>query len=332
MHLDKVQKVILVSLVSISAASWLTSQVFQDSMMMTMMSAAPGGMGASRSNDGDNGGLGLTASYSFFVLLWTVGMAAMMFPAIAPMVYLYNKLVSSSGPSQMQVALQKTSKDGSSQKKIYPIKVFLFVGGYLAIWSLTGFVLLFGWSALMNALSAATSESSIPYVYGVILIISGAYQFSSLKTKCLGYCESPLSFFMRRWSNGMTGAAKMGVFHGLYCLGCCWPYFLLMVALGWMNLLWMALFSGIIFGEKIWSKGVWVARAVGIGLAIVGVLIIVTGGSIISVHGAVETMKTSKDNMSSTDTNMNNAATVDNRMTMMSTKMLLLRSEKEILG
>jgi predicted metal-binding membrane protein len=55
---------------------------------------------------------------------------------------------------------------------------------------------------------------------------------------------------MRRWKSGTIGAVKMGTYHGLYCLGCCWPYFLLMVALGWMNLLWMGLFAGIIFGEK----------------------------------------------------------------------------------
>jgi predicted metal-binding membrane protein len=306
MHLDKVQKIILVALVSISAASWLTSQVFQDSMMTTMMSTS--GMGASSNNSGV---LGLTTSYSFFVLLWTVGMAAMMFPAITPMVYLYNKLTSFSGRSQVQVALHKTSKDEPSQKKIYPIKTFLFVGGYLAVWSLTGFVLLFGWSTLMTFITRVTSESSIPYIYGAILIVAGAYQFSSLKTRCLGYCESPLSFFMRRWSNGVAGAAKMGIFHGLYCLGCCWPYFLLMVALGWMNLLWMALFSGIIFGEKLWSKGVWVARAAGIGLVTVGILVIITGGSVISFQGAATTTTTTmtmpSGSTSSTNTNMSTA-------------------------
>jgi hypothetical protein len=79
---------------------------------------------------------------------------------------------------------------------------------------------------------------------------------------------------MRRWRSGSIGAIRMGTYHGLYCLGCCWPYFLVMVALGWMNLLWMALFAGVIFGEKIWSKGIWIARSVGLGLAIVGIMAI----------------------------------------------------------
>ena len=47
-----------------------------------------------------------------------------------------------------------------------------------------------------------------------------------------------------------------------------------MVASGWMNLLWMALFAGVIFEEKIWSKGIWIARCTGVGLAIVGIIAI----------------------------------------------------------
>lgn len=78
---------------------------------------------------------------------------------------------------------------------------------------------------------------------------------------------------MRRWRCGIAGALKMGLFHGLYCLGCCWrPYFLIMVALGWMNLAWMGLFAAIIFGEKIWSRGIWIAKSVGIVLIILGIL------------------------------------------------------------
>jgi len=269
--MDKVQKMILVSLVSISAASWLISQVFQNDMMMAMSFA---GM------DNNGNGSGLT-SYMFFVSLWTVGMAAMMFPAITPMVLLYSKLAGSGSSGQTQVALQ--GKNDDTSQKVYRFKTMLFVGGYLAVWSVTGLALLSGWSALMSATNAA-SEPSMQYVYGAILIIAGAYQFTSLKAKCLGYCESPMSFFMKRWSNGASGAAKMGIFHGLYCLGCCWPYFLLMVALGWMNLLWMTLFSGIIFGEKIWSKGIWIARAAGIGFVVAGILVAITGGpSVISL-------------------------------------------------
>jgi predicted metal-binding membrane protein len=121
--------------------------------------------------------------------------------------------------------------------------------------------------------SAQPLGQSVNYVYAAVLIVSGAYQFTSLKNKCLGYCESPMSFFMKRWSNGAAGAVKMGFYHGLYCLGCCWPYFLLMVALGWMNLFEMALFAVLIFGEKMWSKGIWLARIAGTGFILAGALV-----------------------------------------------------------
>lgn len=241
--MDKIQKAILCSLVAASATSWFASQAFQSDMMSAMGAINP-------------------LSLSVFTSVWTVGMAAMMFPAIVPMVMLYSTFVNSGGPGQLAVS--------EPARKAYSGKVALFVGCYLLVWALTGIALLLGWSQLMQALPLGQSMN---YVFAAVLIIAGAYQFTPLKTKCLGYCESPMSFFMRRWKAGTAGAVRMGLFHGLYCLGCCWPYFLLMVALGWMNLFWMALFAAIIFGEKIWSRGIWVARAAGIGFVIAGILV-----------------------------------------------------------
>jgi predicted metal-binding membrane protein len=235
--MDKSQKIILASLIIISAVSWVASK--DQSMMEEIML--------------DSGMLFL------FTAVWTVGMAAMMFPAISPMVLLYKKLI--------------TNNTGESETGGYDhVKLISFVGSYLAVWTLTGIVLLVGWSILGDNFFMETTNKEMGTIYGIILIISGAYQFSPLKTKCLGYCESPATFFMRRWKSGFTGSIKMGTFHGLYCLGCCWPYFLLMIALGWMNLVFMGLFAAIIFGEKIWSKGIWVSRMVGIGFIALGLI------------------------------------------------------------
>jgi hypothetical protein len=154
-------------------------------------------------------------------------------------------------------------------------KAALFVGSYLLVWALVGIGLLLGWSVVMNnTLMMSDNPASLSILYGSLLIIAGAYQFTPLKKTCMGYCESPMSFFMRRWKGGTFGAMQMGFWHGLYCLGCCWAYFLLMVALGWMNLLWMGLFAGIIFGEKMWSKGIWIARIAGGAIVMVGILVI----------------------------------------------------------
>jgi predicted metal-binding membrane protein len=260
---------------------------------------------------------------SLFTASWTVGMVAMMFPAISPMVLLYNRLIksnndtgsgSSIGKDEVSSSLvveEKNNNDHNtphSSTFSYLLRMMLFVGCYLAVWALTGIVLLLAWSVPLNTFVVMGIErKQLDIIYGVLLIIAGAYQFSPLKTTCIGYCESPLSFFMRRWRSGTIGAVKMGTYHGLYCLGCCWPYFLLMVSLGWMNLLWMGLFACVIFGEKIWSRGVWVARIAGIGLMTLGLIAIILAPNAHSLLGVGD----NNNKNSNGNTTMNMKATMD---------------------
>jgi predicted metal-binding membrane protein len=268
--MDKLQKIILFLLILTSAFAWVITKD-QPDMIKAMMTLDP-------------------TAISIFTASWTVGMIAMMFPAISPMVLLYNRLIKNDDnnvrgsfysqkenfPSSSFILDNKENNFGKRSFFIsYSFKVILFVVCYLVVWALTGVILLLISSIIMNTFIIKESDTKqLDIIYGILLIISGAYQFSPLKTKCIGYCESPFSFFMRRWKSGVSGAVKMGTFHGLYCLGCCWPYFLLMISLGWMNLLWMALFSVIIFVEKIWSRGLLIARMAGIGLMILGIVAI----------------------------------------------------------
>jgi predicted metal-binding membrane protein len=257
--LNKIQKAVVASLIATSALAWIAS-INQPDMMVAMTTYNP-------------------LSISLFTASWTAGMAAMMFPAITPMVLMYNSFATNNregNQSSVTVQEEEEEKEGktTSRPSFPSLRVILFVGSYLLVWALTGIALLLGLSVVMNSTIMTTGNSPlIQYLYGSLLVIAGAYQFTPLKRICIGYCESPMSFFMRRWKDGTSGAVNMGVYHGVYCLGCCWAYFLLMVALGWMNLLWMGLFAGIIFGEKMWSRGIWVARAVGIALAVTGVLV-----------------------------------------------------------
>jgi predicted metal-binding membrane protein len=272
--MDRVPRAIVMSLIATSALAWIAS-INQPDMMVAMTTYNP-------------------VSVSLFTASWTAGMAAMMFPAITPMVLMYNRFVTNT----------KNSKDNQSSFTIlgrkaalsFPsLRVIVFVGCYLLVWAATGISLLLGWSVVMNGTIMTTGNSLlIQYLYGSLLLIAGAYQFTPLKRICIGYCESPISFFMRRWKDGTFGAVNMGVYHGIYCLGCCWAYFLLMVALGWMNLLWMGLFAGIILGEKMYSRGIWVARAAGIALAITGVL--VAAGMLQSIVSSGTSMTGSEDN------------------------------------
>jgi predicted metal-binding membrane protein len=233
--MNRVQKAVVISLIATSALAWIAS-IDQPDMMVAMTTYNP-------------------LAISLFTASWTVGMAAMMFPAITPMVLMYNRLVTNkenSRGSQSSVTIQEEEEQGRKATSSFPsLRVILFAGCYLLVWALTGIALLLGWSVVMNnTIMTIANTGLIQYLYGALLIIAGAYEFTPLKTICLGYCESPMSFFMRRWRDGTSGAVKMGLYHGMYCLGCCWAYFLLMVALGWMNLLWMGLFAGIILEKR----------------------------------------------------------------------------------
>ena len=251
---------------------------------------------------------------TIFAISWTIGMAAMMFPAIIPMVLLYNRLISTSQEDVNKndnfslynifndnvSNLGKKSDNKDFQNPIIStriIKTSGFVGTYLLVWALTGVMLLVFWSIIMNNLLIGYSAQDFAIVFGILLIISGVYQFGSLKKRCLGYCESPLAFFMKRWrGNQLKDGLKMGLFHGMYCLGCCWPYFLLMIALGWMNILWMVIFAAIIFAEKVWSKGIWIARVAGFVFVIIGLL---------SITGIIS-ISTEEDGMNDSQNGMNN--------------------------
>ena len=119
---------------------------------------------------------------------------------------------------------------------------------------------------------------------------------------------------MKRWKgNQLKDGLKMGLYHGMYCLGCCWPYFLLMIALGWMNILWMGLFAAIIFAEKVWSRGIWIARVAGIVFVIVGLLSI-TG--IISISTEEDGMHDSQNEYEQHDDGSSNQDKDNNSMDM----------------
>ena len=259
---------------------------------------------------------------TIFAISWTIGMAAMMFPAIIPMVLLYNRLISTSQEDVNKndnfslynifndnvSNLGKKSDNKDFQNPIIStriIKTSGFVGTYLLVWALTGVMLLVFWSIIMNNLLIGYSAQDFAIVFGILLIISGVYQFGSLKKRCLGYCESPLAFFMKRWrGNQLKDGLKMGLFHGIYCLGCCWPYFLLMIALGWMNILWMVIFAAIIFAEKVWSKGIWIARVAGFMFVIIGLL---------SITGIIS-ISTEEDGMNDSQNGMNNMMMEDSNL------------------
>jgi hypothetical protein len=75
------------------------------------------------------------------------------------------------------------------------------------------------------------------------------------------------------WREGRAGAVKMGVRHGLYCLGCCWALFAVLTAVGMMSIAWMLSLTLVVFAEKVLPYGVRISAAVGAALIVIGLLV-----------------------------------------------------------
>jgi hypothetical protein len=82
--------------------------------------------------------------------------------------------------------------------------------------------------------------SMSPALSAALLMIAGVFQFTPLKQACLRACRTPLGFLLTDWRDALCGAARMGIRHGLYCLGCCWALMALLFVGGAMNLLWIS--------------------------------------------------------------------------------------------
>ena len=109
---------------------------------------------------------------------------------------------------------------------------------------------------------------------GGLLTAAGIYQLTPLKDVCLSHCRSPADFLSRHWRKGRRGALRMGIEHGLYCVGCCWFLMALLFAGGVMNLLWIAGLAVLVLVEKLTRYGRAVSRITGILLIGAGVWLI----------------------------------------------------------
>ena len=149
--------------------------------------------------------------------------------------------------------------------------VVWFVGGYLGVW--LGFAAVTSAGQVMlqaGALELSSHAAPAGMVGGALLLAAGVYQWTPWKDACLRQCRRPMTFFMSHWRDGVAGAWRMGLAHGLYCLGCCWLLMALMLVVGVMNLWWMVLMTAGMLAEKIAPRGRLLGRVVGVGLAVWG--------------------------------------------------------------
>jgi predicted metal-binding membrane protein len=232
------------ALVALSAAAWVMTVRQADGMGWGMFTCSMT-MGTPFS----------LSNALLYIALWGVMMAAMMLPAMTPIVEIF------------QTVAQRR------QAQALPFTpAWVFVAGYLVLWTLTGGI---GYAADLAIQSLPTQFPALRIygmmIAGVTLIAAGIYQLTPLKYLCLSQCRSPIGFLLSSWRDGRWGAFRMGVNHGLYCLGCCWSLMAVFFVVGSMNLVWMGILSAVIFVEKVIPQGVVIGKATGVALILLGI-------------------------------------------------------------
>ena len=199
-----------------------------------------------------------------FTAIWGIGMIAMMFPSLIPMVY------------TITVAARKNLEGGGVERpQQHPVSLpaSLFILGYVVVWTIVGVV--FYLIITVLAMVGFSAVGSLGFWAGLIIILTGLYQFSVFKSRALMKCRSPFSFIMMRWKNGNYGAARMGVDYGTFCTKCCWVLMAGLLTVGAMSIPLMGLFSIIIFAEKIGPFGPTISKLVGAAFLGTGILLII---------------------------------------------------------
>ena len=177
----------------------------------------------------DNGPWTDLGTLGWFLGAWVVMMAAMMLPSVAPTVALYSHMT-------------------KARSAISPL---LFALGYLVTWAAAGalaFVIAF--AGARTAGDVLSWDRAGRWVAAATLLAAAAYELTPLKDVCLGKCRSPLGLLLGSWRDGWSGAVRMGLKNGAWCVGCCWALMASFFALGIMSVVWMAIVAGLIAIEK----------------------------------------------------------------------------------
>ncbi len=195
--------------------------------------------------------MGMTGAAAF-TGAWLVMMAAMMLPAVAPVVGLYVM---------------------AARRGVAAAAPF-FLGGYALVWATSAVPAYLVSRAVSGPLMNGRPE--VARWAGVTLIAAGLYQLTPLKRTCLAKCRSPLGFFLgrRRSLAAPTEALRAGVDHGLYCLGCCWALMAVLIALGGMQLLWAVALSLVITAEKLGPAGTALVRGTAVTAGTLGLALL----------------------------------------------------------
>ncbi|HWE64498.1 MAG TPA: DUF2182 domain-containing protein [Chloroflexota bacterium] len=251
-------------LLGLAGSAWLISaRLATPDMRLGVLTGAP--MMSAPSQMGMSGppsmGLGI------FIASWTVMMVAMMVPSLVPAVRTFDAWARTMGLASSATVLMIT--------------------GYLLVWSTIGGAAYLVLQALQDWLPAGSTTAL--QVGALLLVIAGVYQLTPPKQACLRHCRSPHADVAPRVSTqvqGHLGAVRAGLLQGVYCLGSSWPWMLVLLLVGMMNLAWMGVIAGLIFVEKVVPSGDLVSKVVGWGLAGCGILLLAAPHTLPALGGA----------------------------------------------
>ena len=194
--------------------------------------------------------------FGLILAMWAVMMVAMMVPTAAPMTLMYAAVA---------------RKAAAQHNPLAP--TFVFVAGYIAMWTIFSFVATIAQYALDRAALLSPMMVSRSAIFGAVLLIAaGIYQLTPLKNACLRNCRAPAHFLSSHWRTGNLGAFRMGLRLGAYCVGCCWILMGLLFVGGVMNLLWIAAIAIFVLLEKTIPFGDLSGRIAGLAMILTGAL------------------------------------------------------------
>lgn len=207
-----------------------------------------------------------TPGYALLMFsMWWLMMIAMMLPSAAPMVRLH-AAVTRKGLARADDA----GPNAPSHRLLSATTAF--IAGYLVMWGAFSLVAVVAqWALERGELLSAMMMSTSRFLGSGLLLAAGLWQLTPLKTVCLRHCRSPISFLSSHWRPGVGGAFRMGIEHGVFCLGCCWLLMALLFYGGVMNLIWIIGLALFVLAEKMMPAGVAFGRVTGLLLIAWGV-------------------------------------------------------------
>jgi predicted metal-binding membrane protein len=229
---------ILLSALAWSYLLWLSADMGMGGMDISGFRMVPSGMGLKVPTHTPWPAI----EFASVFVMWTVMMVGMMVPSAVPMILMYARV------------------GRATQAQGTPLGATAYFSiGYVVVWAAFSlFATLAQWALERAGLLDSTMASTSNILGGVILVASGSYQWTRLKSICLAQCQMPFAFLIRHggFRRDAPGALVLGLRHGAYCVGCCWMLMTLLFVGGVMNVLWTGLLALVVLLEKVipWTR------------------------------------------------------------------------------